>query len=70
VEEERLEAAARKVLEARERDVFFRRYTLGGHLFMTQDEVAEACGVTRQRVQQIQKESERKIRRALGMDDA
>lgn len=70
VDEKRLEEAARKVLEDREREVFFRRYTLSGHPFMTQDEVAGDCGLTRQRIQQIQKNAEEEVRQALGIDDA
>ncbi len=70
VDENRLAAAATKVLDDREREVFFRRYTLGDHPFMTQKEVAEELGVTYQRVQQIQKEAEAKVRQALGMDDS
>ncbi len=69
IDEKRLEAAARKVLEDSEREVFFRRYTLGGHPFMTQKEVAKECGVTHQRVQQIQRDAEQKVRQALDMDD-
>ena len=68
VNEDQLETTARKVLNDRERDIFFRRYTLGGQGYMAQNKVAEEFGVTYQRIQKIQKDAEQKVRQALGMD--
>ncbi len=70
VDEKRLEAVARKVLQGRELDLFLHRYRLGGHPFLTHKQAAEKYSVQRSRIGQIQHSAERKVRQALGMDDA
>lgn len=57
-------------LPARERDIIERRYGLNERSLQTLAEVAQALGITRERVRQIQQQAENRLRRMAANDDS
>jgi RNA polymerase primary sigma factor len=55
-----------KTLSAREANILRARFGLDGGPQKTLEEVAEQCGVTRERVRQLQNVALRKLRRMMG----
>lgn len=62
---EALRQAMNTVLDARERDVIFRRYGLGGEKEQTQQEVGKVYGISRSYVSRIEKRALLKLRAVL-----
>lgn len=57
-------------LPARERDIIERRYGLNERSLQTLAEVAQALGITRERVRQIQQQAENRLRRMAASDES
>ena len=67
---ERLMQYMQEALTAREAEIIFARYGLGGHKPKTQRELAAQCGISRSYVSRIEKKALEKLRKRFEDTDS